>query len=154
MGQLLRLFSSGPAVQVAQRWYRRACDLEARSPSRASAAYECALALDPDHFAAHTNLGRLHHEAGELGAAEAHYRRALASAPHEATCWYNLGVLLEDTGRELEAIDAYRGALDRQPDLADAHYNLARLLERQGKRSSARRHDAHYRRLNDDQRAS
>src|SRR6185503_10084743 len=43
----------------AEDWYALACDLEACDPDRARDAYRRALELDPRHFDARLNLGRL-----------------------------------------------------------------------------------------------
>lgn len=128
-----------PAL-TAEQWFHLGCELEADSPVEARRAYLQALDLDPALADAHLNLGRLEHEAGELGRAEAHYREAARRAPGDPTCHFNLGVLLEDRGRPDEAILAYRQAIQRDPDAADAHYNLGLLLESRGRRSEAMRH--------------
>ena len=97
------------------------------------AAYRRAIAGRRDFADAHNNLGRLHHDSGELAAAEGHYRLALCVAPSTALYWFNLGVVLEDGGRHAEAIAAYEQALVLDALIADAHYNLARLIERAGR---------------------
>jgi tetratricopeptide (TPR) repeat protein len=125
---------------TAEHWFELGCRLEDSSPLEARAAYQRALELDTDCGDAHLNLGRHHHEAGELGKAEAHYRDAVRCAPEDATAHYNLGVLLEDRGRRDEAVHAYRQAIARDADLADAHYNLGLLLETLGRRAEAMRH--------------
>jgi tetratricopeptide (TPR) repeat protein len=137
----------GPPGLTAEQWFHIASELEAESPVEARRAYLHALELDPALGDAHLNLGRLEHEAGELGRAEAHYRTAVRCAPGDATCHYNLGVLLEDRGRPEEAIHAYRQALERDPDLGDAHYNLGLLLEARGRRAEAIGHLMTARRL-------
>lgn len=101
------------------------------------AAYGRALASRPDLSDAHNNLGRLHHDRGELGDAEACYRLAICGAPEVGLYWFNLGVVVEDRGRSAEAIAAYERAIRLGPAAveADAHYNLARLLELSGRRA-------------------
>lgn len=136
-----------PAPLSAQQWFDLGCELESQSPVEAGQAYHQALAVDPDLADAHLNLGRLYHEAGELGKAEAHYQSAVRCAPADATCHFNLAVLLEDRGRPEEAILAYRQAIARDPDAADAHYNLGLLLEARGRRSDAVKHLMTARRL-------
>ncbi len=132
---------------TAEQWFHLACELESTSPVEARQAYLQALEVDP-HFAdAHLNLGRLDHEAGELGKAEARYRSAAQCAPEDPTSHFNLAVLLEDRGRPDEAILAYEQAIARDPDAADAHYNLGLLLEARGRPSQAIRHLMAARRL-------
>jgi len=131
----------------AEDWYALGCELEAATPTDARDAYRRAVELDPRHADAHTNLGRLLHEAGELAAAEAHYRLALEAQPSDVTAAFNLGVVLEDRGRPNAAIEAYQRTLALDSDCADAHYNLARLYERLGKGMAAVRHLKIYRKL-------
>jgi tetratricopeptide (TPR) repeat protein len=137
----------GPPALTAEQWFRLGCELESASPLEARHAYTQALEVDPNYADVHLNLGRLDHEAGNLGAAEARYRRAVECDPEDATAHYNLGVLLEDRERPEEAILAYRQALARDPDAADAHYNLGLLLETMGRRAEAMRHLMAARRL-------
>lgn len=131
----------------AEEWYELGCEIENGSPAEARDAYRRAIELDPDHTGAHTNLGRLLHEAGELAAAEAHYRTALRADPEDAVAAFNLGVVLEDSGREAEAVPAYEQAVAADRSAADAHYNLARLYEKLGNPAAAVRHWKSYRRL-------
>lgn len=125
---------------TAEQWFHLALELESSSPAEARQAYHQAIELEPAWVDAHVNLGRLYHEAEELGKAEAHYREAVRHAPEDATAHFNLGVLLEDRGRPEESILAYRQAIVRDPELADAHYNLGLLLESLGRRSQAMSH--------------
>jgi DNA-binding transcriptional MerR regulator len=129
-----------PASLTAEQWFHIACELDGISPLEAQHAYLQALRMDPEYADAHVNLGRLLHEAGELGRAEAYYRKAAEHAPDDSTIPYNLAVLLEDRGRPEEAILAYRRAIEVDAEAADAHYNLGLLLDSLGRRSEAMRH--------------
>ena len=132
----------------AEQWFDIACEIEDASPAEARQAYVQAIAADPGFADAHLNLGRLEHEAGELGKAEAHYQRAVQCNSEDATAHFNLAVLLEDRGRPDEAVQAYHQAILRDPDGAgDAHYNLGLLLETRGRREDAMRHLMAARRL-------
>ncbi|MGH7774686.1 MAG: tetratricopeptide repeat protein [Candidatus Binatia bacterium] len=131
---------SGQATPTAEQWFDLASELEKNSPEEARRAYHQAILLDPSLAAAHINLGRLCHQAGDFKPAEAHYRAAIQHTPQDALAHFNLGVLLEDRGRAEEAIGSYRRALDRDSTFADAHYNLALLLEARGLRSEAIKH--------------
>jgi tetratricopeptide (TPR) repeat protein len=135
------------ASALAEDWFNRGAILEALDAEAAQRAYEEALAADPAHCGAATNLGRLLHAGGQLDAAERVYRAGLAACGNDAVLHYNLGVLLEDTGRADEAVQAYERALSEDAGLADCHYNLARLYQAQGRVQEAIRHLARYRRL-------
>jgi tetratricopeptide (TPR) repeat protein len=137
----------GSPSDAADEWYNMGIDLEASAPAEALEAYESALAIEPDHADARTNLGRLLHEAGNVEAAEACYRTALDAEPDHALAAFNLGVALEDLGRPAAAARAYEQALEADPALASAHYNMARLCEREGREDAALGHLATYRRL-------
>lgn len=113
----------------AVSWYERGLALEATDPDAAIVAYGRALAGRPDLADAHNNLGRLHHDRGELALAESSYRLALCAEDKVALYWFNLGVVLEDQGRVSESIAAYERALGLDALMADAHYNLARQIE-------------------------
>lgn len=123
----------------ATSWYEQGVALEVRDPGAAMVAYERAIAGRSDFADAHNNLGRLHHERGELAAAESCYRIAIcidgAGGEQSALYWFNLGVSVEDQGRCAEAIAAYERALELAAACADAHFNLARLLDVHGRRT-------------------
>jgi tetratricopeptide (TPR) repeat protein len=131
----------------AEQWFSRGAALERASGERARAAYERALALDPDHLAARINLGRLLHEAGRLVDAERVYRDGVARGLEDSLLLFNLGVLLEDLRRRGEAIAAYEAALRADPRFADCHYNLALAYEAAGNARAAIRHMGEYRKL-------
>ena len=135
------------ASLAAEDWYELGCELETTDSEKARDAYRRAIELDPGYADAHTNLGRLLHEAGQVPAAEAHYRRALAARPDDVTAAFNLAVAFEDEGRTEEAVSAYQRVLAEDPRFADAHYNLARLYEHLGREVAAVRHLKAYRKL-------
>src|SRR3954463_10653689 len=83
----------------ATTWYDLGVRLEASDSQAAIAAYERALAGCPSLADAYNNLGRLHHDAGALGAAESCYRLAICADDKLALYWFNLGVVVEDQGR-------------------------------------------------------
>ena len=135
------------SAAAAATLYEWGCDLEDGAPAQARQAYLRALALDPGHYGANLNLGRLLHEDRDHVAAERLYRRALEARPRDAHAWFNLGVVLEDQGIWQEALVAYEASLASEPDGADAHHNAARLCERLGRRAQALRHLGAFRRL-------
>lgn len=97
---------------------------------QAIATYEKVLELDPNHAAAHINLGTLYYNRQEYALAEEHYRRAIVVDARYALAYFDLGNVLDETGRVAEAIQTYNTALQLAPTYADAHYNLALAYEK------------------------
>src|SRR5205807_10004737 len=111
-----------------------------RSQLQAIAAYERVLQLDPEHAAAHINLGTLYYNRQDYRAAEEHYREALRIDSRYALAHFDLGNVLDETGRVAEAIETYITALQLAPTYADAHYNLALAFEKIKEPRKALRH--------------
>ncbi len=97
---------------------------------QAIAAYQRVLELDPEHAAAHINLGTLHYNRQDYTLSEKHYRAAIEIDPRYALAYFDLGNVLDETGRVAEAIQAYNTALQLAPTYGDAHYNLALAYEK------------------------
>ncbi len=133
--------------QGADDWFALGNDLEPAAPDHALEAYRRALDVDPDHFDARINLGRLLHEKGRLHAAETHFRLALDVRGRDPIAHFNLAICLEDLGRTHDAVRAYRETIRLDASCADAHYNLARLQEALGDSAAAFQHLQAYRRL-------
>jgi tetratricopeptide (TPR) repeat protein len=96
--------------------------------SGAAAAYEQAVALDPDHAGAWVNLGSLRRRSGRPEEAVAAYRQALRVKPDYPLALSNLGNALKDLRRFTEAADCYRRAIALKPGYADAYANLGAAL--------------------------
>ena len=107
---------------------------------QAIAAYKKTLELDPEHAAAHINLGTLYYNRRDYGGAERHYRRAIEVDARYALAYFDLGNVLDETGRLAEAIKAYTSAITLAPTYADAHYNLALAFEKLKQPRRALRH--------------
>ena len=107
---------------------------------QAIATYEKVLELDPDHAAAHINLGTLYYNRQEYALAEKHYRRAIEVDARYALAYFDLGNVLDETGRVAEAIQTYNAALQLAPTYADAHYNLALAYEKAKESRKALKH--------------
>jgi len=128
-------------------WFQKGLDLEDSDARGAIAAYERAVAAEPDNISARINWGRLLHEQGRKVEAESIYRGALERCGPDPMLLFNLGVLLEDLGRTAQAVEVYNAAVSQDPTLADCHFNLARLYESLGQPQHAIRHLGQYRRL-------
>jgi tetratricopeptide (TPR) repeat protein len=127
--------------------FEQAIELEETNAVAACDLYRQAIAVNPAHAGAYTNLGRLLHVRKLLAESEAAYRQGLAACGRDPTLLFNLGILLEDLDRGSEAADMYRAALGESPDLPEAHYNLALLCEAAGLEQEAIRHLSAYRKL-------
>ena len=97
---------------------------------RSHSTYLRVLELEPEHAAAHINLGTLYYNRQDFASAEKHYRAAVASDPRYALAYFDLGNVLDETGRVDDAIDRVSTAIQLAPTYADAHYNLALAYER------------------------
>ncbi|MBV9574565.1 MAG: tetratricopeptide repeat protein [Acidobacteriales bacterium] len=130
-----------PAADVAELFARGiALEEDPGTHPEAIATYKQVLQLDPDHAAAHINLGTLYYNQQEFGLAEDHYRRAISVDPRYALAYFDLGNVLDETGRVTEAIRIYNTALQLAPTYADAHYNLALAYEKVKEPRKALRH--------------
>lgn len=130
------------APETAADYFARGVELEddPGSVKEAQAAYHKVLELDPNFAPAHINLGTLHYNSQEYGAAENHYRKAIECDPRYALAYFDLGNVLDETGRIPEAIQAYKTALQLAPTYADAHYNIALAYERTREQRKALSH--------------
>ena len=98
--------------------------------NEAIAVYHKVLDMDPQHAAAHINLGTLYYNRHEYALAEKHYRSAILIDPRYALAYFDLGNVLDETGRIEDAINTYKTAIQLAPTYADAHYNIALAYEK------------------------
>jgi len=101
--------------------------------SEAVDANQKAIALSPQDFEAHYNLGVTLEKLGKWEDAEASYRRTIALKSDHADAHNNLGNALQSLGRLEEAAAIYRQTIVLKPDYADAHNNLGVTLKSLGK---------------------
>lgn len=116
---------------VAGEVYRAAGDAE-----RATAAFEAALACDPDRVSALAALGHLHLQAGEP-AARGFFVRALERTPQDRSLALGLAQALEIDGEFDAAIALLDQAQRSAPDWREGTGALARLLVEAGARDRA-----------------
>ena len=103
----------------------------------AIAAFERAVAGDPDLLDAANNLGNALVAIGRAVDAVGVYRAAFARAPERGDLAYNLGNALMAAGQPAEAETAYRAALAVRPDHAGAHNNRGNVLRALGRHAEA-----------------
>ncbi|HZR33428.1 MAG TPA: tetratricopeptide repeat protein [Terriglobales bacterium] len=136
------------ARDVAELFARGiALEEEASTQTEAIVAYEEVLRMEPEHAAAHINLGTVYYNRQDYIKAELHYRAAIQVDPRYALAHFDLGNVLDETGRVPEAIETYRTALMLAPTYADAHYNLALAYEKMKEPRKALKHWRSYVRL-------
>jgi predicted TPR repeat methyltransferase len=95
------------------------------------------VALRPDFFGAHINLGNALMAQGKLDEAENTMRHALRLKPDDPQALNNLGNLLKAREKLADAEACYREALRYAPNYPDAHSNLGIVLQDQGKLDEA-----------------
>src|SRR5437763_14853797 len=104
------------SADVAELFARGvALEEDPRNQMQAIATYERVLELDPQHAAAHINLGTLYYNRQDYKAAEEHYRKAIEIDPRYALAHFDLGNVLDETGRVADAIQTYLTALQLAP---------------------------------------
>lgn len=99
--------------------------------------YSAALALQPERFEAHANLGSLLLAVDRFGEAEAHLRSALGLRPEQVPLHVALGQACSAQGRATEAESCFMHALALAPDDANALVAWAGLLRQRGRFAQA-----------------
>jgi tetratricopeptide (TPR) repeat protein len=107
-------------------------------------AYRRVIAMRPEWFEPHINLGCLSYQMGRLEEASEAYRKALEIAPDNAIAHFNLGCALDEMGEMEEAIAHLSRAVQLAPEHADAHFNLASAFEKHGDKTLALEHWIEY----------
>ena len=106
----------------------------------ALAAYQKALALDPQFAKAYFNLGRLFVRSGEFAKAISSFQQALKLSPDTAEVHAGLGDAYARSGNLDQAIVHLDAAVKLKPQLADVQLALARLLEARGSKTETAKH--------------
>jgi tetratricopeptide (TPR) repeat protein len=138
-----------PSEQGVAELFARGIALEEDpgTQTEAIAIYEKVLEAEPQHAAAHINLGTIFYNRQDYAKAEQHYRAAIEADSRYALAYFDLGNVLDETGRVPEAIKAYSTALVLAPTYGDAHYNLALAYEKIKQPRKALKHWRAYVRL-------
>ncbi len=99
----------------------------------AETLYRATLARNPDCWLAHSNLGMLYLERGQIDEGFAHVTQAVRLEPDVAEAHTNLGFALQRRGRVGDAIAEYLEALRLNPMLWQAHNDLGMALLESGR---------------------
>lgn len=140
---------SKAGVKPPEQWYEQGCRLDQDNGGYEEAieAYKNALVLDPFHYEALVNLGRIYYDKGWLLKAAAEFKKAIEANSLGVEGHYNLAHVWVDMGRLDEAIEEYEKALQIKPNYADAHFNIASAYYEKGLKEQARVHWREYIRL-------
>jgi protein O-mannosyl-transferase len=98
------------------------------------------LAKNPECWMAHTNIGLVLFQKGQIDDAIGHYRSALQMQPDWWDAEYNLGTALSAKGQVDEAILHCEKAVSMRPTDPDAQVSLANLLFQKGRIDEAIAH--------------
>jgi len=93
-------------------------------PLLAEAAHRRAIELDPNFFAAYTNLGNVLKALERFDEAVEAHKKSINLKPKDARAFNNLGTLFEDIGRFDEAERCLARAVELDRNYAVATYNL------------------------------
>ncbi len=95
--------------------------------------YTATLAVSPDAYYIHNNLGTVYWAQGNIPAAEREWRTALRLAPGSEYALHNLGLVANTQKRYPEAEALFRRALAIRPNYSDAHLDLGKTYQATGR---------------------
>jgi Tfp pilus assembly protein PilF len=101
--------------------------------------YRSALAVSPDAYVMHTDLGKLYWDMGQKQLAGQEWRAALKIQPEEPVVLSNMGLLLTSEHRYDEAVDDLKRALETAPEDTGSHIDLGMAYDEMGRRDDAER---------------
>jgi tetratricopeptide (TPR) repeat protein len=121
-----------PEPDTVPEMFARAVALEddPATQQEAVALYLKVIETEPNHAAAHINLGTICYNRHDYTKAEKFYRLAVQADSRYALAYFDLANVLDETGRLEEAVSCYKNAITIAPTYADAHYNLALAYEK------------------------
>jgi tetratricopeptide (TPR) repeat protein len=99
-----------------------------------------AIAINPESWVSHSNLGDALRKAGNRAEAKEHFARAVSINPGAGVAWLNLGELLKADGDLAEAETALRQAADHHPEPPLAELQLGEICARTNRPAEALTH--------------
>jgi len=104
----------------------------------ALAAFDRGLKIDPENPMIHENIGAIHLDAGQLGAAREEFERAIRANPASAQGHAGLATVAFKSGDRDTALASWKRAVELDASNWDALYNLGVQLMRVGRLAEAR----------------
>jgi len=123
--------------QNYRAWYESGLLEAASNPAAAQAAYEKAIAIQPNFSPGQRDLGMLLFHRKDYVRAAPHLEKAIALGLEDAHIDNFLGICYAQTKRPEKAVKEYQRAIQLDAKLAEAHLNLAHAYQVLG-RSKAR----------------
>jgi Flp pilus assembly protein TadD len=99
--------------------------------------YTATLAISPEAYYIHNNLGTVYWAQGNVPAAETEWRTALRLAPASEYALHNLGLVANERKNYHEAEILFLRALAIRPNYSDAHLDLGKTYEATGRLEEA-----------------
>ena len=106
---LHKALQSNPQNYVA--WYQRVCLRAGSNPAAAQAAYEKAVAIQPNFSAGQRELGMLLFQQKNFGDAAPHLEKAIELGLDDARLHNFLGICYNRTNRTLKAVQEFQRAI-------------------------------------------
>jgi choline-sulfatase len=119
-------------------WYQKGLLEEVNDPTAAQAAYEKAIAIQPNFFTGQSALGMLLLQQKKYAPAAIHLERAIGLGVDDARIHNYLGICYAQTNRLARAVHEHQRAIEIDPELAEAHLNLGFAYEKLGKSQLAK----------------
>ena len=107
--------------------------IQRRQIPQAINLFQEAIALDPELWQAHYNLGLAYRQAGELQKAADSFYQTVAIEPRFALGFANIGGILIDVQNWSQAQQYLNQALVLDPNLAITHYNFGLIHQQFGR---------------------
>ncbi len=95
------------------------------NPARALAAYNRAIALNPDHLEAYASRGAVHFFQGNYGLAEADFKFVLEKNPYQADAYTAYGSVLAAQGNFEDALNVLNSAIVLKPGKPEIFFSRA-----------------------------
>jgi len=95
--------------------------------------YTATLAISPDAYHIHNNLGTVYWKQGNIAAAAKEWRTALQLAPYSEYALHNLGLVANEEKHYDEAEAFFMRALLIRPNYSNAHLDLGKTYEATGR---------------------
>ena len=111
--------------------------LEAGNAAKAVEHFEKAVALNPNDYLTHNNLGGCLSRLGRNGEAVEHLKKSLELNPSQFLTHLNYAVCLANLGRKEEALPHFKEAIRLNPDSARSHASLANFCAESGDKLKA-----------------